>query len=86
MTLDSMKLLKIVNPVDNVFEVYCRWWRRLKTLPPIYIYILRYFRYNRNGWLGVKHQVAYLLRYLKSQCMQNILITYNITEIEITEG
>ena len=25
MPLEAMKLLKIVIPVDNVFEVYCRW-------------------------------------------------------------
>ena len=58
----------------------------------INIYKLRYFCYNGNGWLGIKHQVTYLLRYLKSQVCKtfvfffSFLVAYNITEIEITEG
>ena len=38
MTLDIMKTLKIMNQVDDLFNVYGRWWRRLKALLPWYIY------------------------------------------------
>ena len=46
---------------------------------PIYTltyYSLIYFCYNHNGWLGVKHQITYLLRYLRPQCIQNFCSDY----------
>ena len=36
--------------------------------------------YDRNGWLSVQHQVAYLLRCLKSQCMQHFFLFFSLSD------